>query len=67
MLVDLGMAALPTPVEAKPLVPGLKPLGTTPRRANMLVLIEAKGMAAGQSSRTTRPPHTAAQGYRGRY
>ncbi len=50
LLVGMGMVPLPVPVDAKAmqLVPGISlPLPKTPPRAELLVLIEAKGPAPG--------------------
>jgi hypothetical protein len=68
LLVDMGMVALPVPVDAKPLVPGLGiPLGATPRRADLLVIVEAKGLATDQAPRISRTPERTKRSYRGRY
>ena len=68
LLVDMGMVALPVPVDAKPLIPGLGiPLGATPRRADLLVIVEAKGLATDQTPRISRRPEQTNRTYRGRY
>jgi hypothetical protein len=67
LLVGMGMVALPVPVDAKPLVPGLPlPLGSSPPRADLLVFVEAKGRS-GQAPRVTRAPQGDAKTYQGRY
>jgi len=67
LLVEMGMVALPVPVDGKPLVSGIPlPLGKTPARADLLVLVEAKGRT-GQAPRVTRTPQREAKSYRGRY
>ena len=55
LLVGMGMVPLPVPVDAKAmqLVPGIPlPLPKSPPRAELLVLIEAKGPAAPMVTRT---------------
>ncbi len=42
LLVSMGRIPLPVPVDSKPLVPGL-PLGTSPPRADLLILVECRG------------------------
>lgn len=67
LLVDMGMVALPVPVDAKPLVAGLPlPLGTAAPRANLLVFVEAKETTQ-QPPRVTRSPLRQVETYRGRY
>lgn len=56
LLVGMGMVPLPVPVDAKAmqLVPGIPlPLPKTPPRAELLVLIEAKGPVAPVAGRAT--------------
>ncbi|MFW5693068.1 MAG: hypothetical protein ACOCWL_02530 [Thermoguttaceae bacterium] len=58
LLVGMGMVPLPVPVDAKAmqLVPGIPlPLPKTPPRAELLVLIEAKGPAAGGRAASLAP------------
>lgn len=67
LLVGMGMVALPVPVDAQPLVPGLPlPIGSSPPRADLLVFVEAKGRS-GQAPRVTRTPQGEAKTYTGRY
>ncbi|MHC4176626.1 MAG: hypothetical protein ACYSWU_03920 [Planctomycetota bacterium] len=67
LLVGMGMVALPVPVDSQPLVRGLPlPLGTSPPRADLLVLVEAKGRS-GQAPRVARGPRDEAKTYTGRY
>ena len=59
LLVGLGMVPLPIPVDARStqLVPGISlPLPRTPPRAELLVLIEAKGPVSATAGRTA--PHS---------
>ena len=66
LLIGMGMVALPIPVDGRPVVPGLSFVGTTPARADLLVLVECKG----QLPDTQQTPRTADQNtrsYRGRY
>jgi hypothetical protein len=68
LLIEMGMVPLPVPVDAKPLIPGLgMPLGTTPRRADLLVMIEAKGTSVAKAPRGSRTPKRTAGRYRARY
>jgi len=69
LLVGMGMVALPIPVDGAPLVPGLPlPIGNTPARADLLVLVECKGPTASASSTPLpRNPQREAKNYRGRY
>ncbi len=66
LLISMGMVPVPTPVEAKPIVPGL-PLGTTAPRADMLVFIESRGANETGGPRVTQTPQVDARTYRGRY
>lgn len=70
LLIDLGMVALPAPVDGKPMVPGVPlPIGATPARADLLIFIECKGQAAAvvANPRAARSPQREAKNYRGRY
>ena len=42
LLIDMGMVAMPVPIDSKPWIPGL-PMGAAPTRADLLVFVEAKG------------------------
>jgi hypothetical protein len=65
LLVSMGMVPLPVPVDGKPIVPILPiPLGNSPPRADLLVLIECRGQV-GNAGRTSNLPD--ARSYRGRY
>jgi len=63
LLVSMGRVPLPVPVESKPLVPVL-PLGTSPARADLLILVECRG--SGQSASGV-PVAREVTGSRGRY
>lgn len=71
LLVGMGMVALPIPVDGTPLVPGVPlPIGATPARADLLVLVECKGQAATTAASPTPIPRSSqrnARNYRGRY
>jgi hypothetical protein len=73
LLVGMGMVALPIPVDGAPLVPGVPlPIGNTPARADMLVLVECKGVASSAAATATSTPaprssQRDARNYRGRY
>ncbi len=74
LLVDMGMVALPIPVDGAPLVPGVPlPIGNAPARADLLVLIECKGALTPASAAGAAPsplPQSSrrdARTYRGRY
>ncbi len=67
LLIGMGMVALPVPVDGKPLVPGVPlPIGATPARADLLVIVECKGQLP-DSQRGSRTPEQEARTYRGRY
>ncbi len=67
LLVGMGMVALPVPVDAKPLVPGLPlSLGKSPPRADLLVFVEKRDRI-GPSPRTAGTPLREPKSYRGRY
>ncbi len=69
LLIEMGMVALPVPVDAKArtLVGGIPlPLPKTPPRADLLVFVEAKDRS-GQAPRISRTPQDAATSYSGRY
>ena len=54
LLIAMGVVASPAPSDGKPLVPGVPlPIGNTPARSELLVLVENKGKL-GQALRT--PP-----------
>lgn len=66
LLIGLGMVALPVPVDGKPVVPGVPLIGTTPPRADLLIMVESKG----QLPDPKNGPRTAdrdTRTYRGRY
>jgi hypothetical protein len=73
LLVGMGMVALPIPVDGAPLVPGVPlPIGATPARADLLILVECKGQAvptaaASGSTPIPRSSQRDARNYRGRY
>jgi hypothetical protein len=70
LVVGAGMVALPIPVDGAPLVRGVPlPIGNTPARADMLVLIECKGAAVPAANSATTPgvPLREAKNYRNRY
>ena len=56
----------PVPVDGKAAVPGIPLLGTSPARADLLVLVEYKGQTR-EAPRVTRTPEREAKTYRGRY
>lgn len=67
LLIDMGVVALPLPVDGKPLVAGLPlPLPSTPARADMLVFVESKGKLA-PTPQVTRGGLPDAKTYQGRY
>ena len=69
LLVEMGVVAMPMPVDGKPLVAGLPlplPLPTWPARADMLVFIESKGKVS-QTPRVTRAGLPEPKTYQGRY
>ena len=67
LLVDMGMVAVPVPIDAKPLVPGVPfSIAASSPRAEMLVLVEAKGKTA-QDAGPVRSAQRDARTYRGRY
>ena len=70
LLVGLGMVALPIPVDGAPLVQGLPlPIGNSPARADLLILVECKGTAvsATNPASAVRPALRETKNYRGRY
>jgi hypothetical protein len=70
LVVGLGMVALPIPIDGAPLVPGVSlPIGNTPARADLLILIECRGPASSASNPATaaRPSLRETKNYRGRY
>jgi hypothetical protein len=71
LLIDLGMVALPVPVDGRPLVPGVPlPIGMTPARADLLIFVEYKGQSAvvnNDNPTTNRESQYEAKNYRGRY
>ncbi len=73
LVVNLGMVALPIPVDGAPLVPGVPlSIGSTPPRADLLIVIECKGAALPTNPAATattghRRPMREAKNYRGRY
>jgi hypothetical protein len=70
LVVGLGMVALPIPIDGAPLVPGVSlPIGNTPARADLLILIECRGPASSASNpaTATRPSLRETKNYRGRY
>jgi hypothetical protein len=70
LVVGAGMVALPIPVDGAPMVRGLPlPIGNTPARADLLILIECKGPAlpSANSPATPNAPRSEAKNYRGRY
>jgi hypothetical protein len=68
LLVGMGMVALPIPVDGAPMVPGLSlPIGNTPARADLLVLVECKGQSVPAAAATSRPTARETKNYRGRY
>lgn len=66
LLVGLGMVPMPTPTDAKPLLPGLT-LGTPAARSDLLLLIESKGEAATQAQGASPARAREARTYHGRY
>jgi len=66
LLVSMGMVALPVPVSSKPLVPGLPIMGSTPRRADLLVFVEAKRQTT-PAARSADTRLRDAKNYHGRY
>jgi hypothetical protein len=67
LLVSMGMVALPLPVDGKPALAGIPlPFGSTPARADLLVLVDCKGQTR-EAPRTARPGERDAKTYRGRY
>ncbi len=80
LLIDLGMAALPVPVDGRATVPGTSLLGTSPARADLLIFVECRGSQSavaaqaapsqqqrqGVSQQQTAPLREA-KTYRGRY
>jgi hypothetical protein len=64
LLIGLGMVALPVPVDARPVVPGV-PVGAAPARADLLVIVECKGQTS--DLQRGRTPEQEARTYRGRY
>jgi hypothetical protein len=66
LLIGMGMVALPVPVDGKPVVPGIPIIGTTPARADLLVLVECKGQLP-EPQPGQRSPGLEARTYRGRY
>jgi hypothetical protein len=73
LLVGMGMVALPIPVDGAPMLPGVPlPIGSTPARADLLLLVECKGpavpaAAADGPQPTLRSSQRDARNYRGRY
>jgi hypothetical protein len=73
LVVGMGMVALPIPVDGAPLVPGVPlPIGATPARADLLIMVECKGQgaptaAAAGSAPIPRSSQRDARNYRGRY
>ncbi len=69
LLVGLGMVALPMPVDGKPLVPGLPLFGSSPPRADLLILVECKGPSPAAADNSSYLPSRQSQAtiYRGRY
>jgi hypothetical protein len=73
LLVGMGMVALPIPVDGAPLLPGVPlPLGNTPARADLLLMVECKGQttpaaAAAGAAPLPRSTQRDARNYRGRY
>jgi len=70
LVVGAGMVALPIPVDGAPMVRGLPlPIGNTPARADLLILIECKGAAVPTANSPATPgvPPRDAKNYRGRY
>jgi hypothetical protein len=69
LLVGMGMVAQPIPVDGAPLVPGLSlPIGNSPARADLLVLIECKGHSTPAAANpASHSPARDAKNYRGRY
>ncbi|MGW8255876.1 MAG: hypothetical protein ACWGMZ_00170 [Thermoguttaceae bacterium] len=67
LLISMGMVALPVPVDGRPLVPGFSlPFGTTPARAELLVLVENKGQLSNLQGGVPTMQQEA-KTYRGRY
>jgi hypothetical protein len=67
LLIDMGMVAVPVPIDSKPLVPGLPiSIAANSPRAEMLVLVEAKGKTALDAG-PVRSAQRDARTYRGRY
>jgi len=67
LLVDLGVAPLPIPVDGKPNLGGLPlPLPSSPGRSDMLVFVESKGKLSA-STRVSRGGLPEAKSYQGRY
>jgi hypothetical protein len=66
LLIGMGMVALPVPVDGRPVVPGMPIIGTTPARADLLVIVECKGQLPNPQS-GSRTPDQEARSYRGRY
>jgi hypothetical protein len=68
LLIGMGMVALPVPVDGRPMVPGVPlPIGTTPARADLLVIVECKGQLPDTQRSGSRGPEQEARSYRGRY
>jgi hypothetical protein len=70
LVVSMGVVALPVPIDAKSVVPGLPlPLPTSPARADLLVFVDCKGQQAPAAAAAPRPagPTAEAKTYRGRY
>ncbi|MBN1395117.1 MAG: hypothetical protein JW959_08845 [Pirellulales bacterium] len=68
LLVGMGMAPLPIPVDGAPLVPGVPlPIGKTPARADLLVFVECKGQVAPAADASEPGRLREAKNYRGRY
>lgn len=67
LLVGLGMVPMPTVTDAKPLLT-VFPLGAPAARSDLLIMIESKGEAAAQASKTSPPAEReASRTYHGRY
>jgi hypothetical protein len=68
LVVGMGMLPLPLPVDGAPLVPGVPlPIGNSPARGDLLVMVECRGPAA--PANTSAPPSglREARNYQGRY
>lgn len=66
LLVSMGVVPLPVPIDGKPVVPLLPlPLGTSPPRAELLLMVEYRGALGGEAGRAAGLPD--ARSYHGRY